>query len=252
MRHDPTTVVAVVVLVIVGSSVPALGQDDAAHGARRGQFFLGGSFLVSSTVGANEDPAGYGYLHPYFHGSLDWPAVGAMFNGGVFVGRQKRWSIGAEVAFRRAQSAMISEDSRSKFEFRQLSSLYTERERLVSVVARLDAVRHARITLQPLGGLTVSQSTRALTNRRGWYQYFGGRLPIERPDRQVHAAQLGLLGGADVLFMLSRELSIACGARVHWVPRGEPPSSSYDHEMPSAGPLILQISAGIRWSPRSR
>jgi len=244
-----STVGAVVVLVVVGSSVPARGQDDAVQGESRDRFFLGGAFLVSSTLGATEDPAGYGFLRPYFHGSVESAAVGAVLNGGFFVERQGRWSVGAEIALRRAQSATVSEETRSKFEFWRLSALYTERERLVSVVARLDAVRRARVTLQPMGGLTVSQSTKALTNRHGWYEYPGGQLPIERPDRQVDANRVGFLGGADLLFHLGREASITCGVRAHWVPRGEPPSSSSGHEMPSTGPLVLQISAGVRWSP---
>lgn len=241
-----------VVLVVIASPVPARAQGDPAQGASRGRFFVGGSFLVSSTLGATEDPAGFGFLRPFFHGSLDSTAIGSMFNGGIFLGQEERWSIGAEIALRRAQSTTITEESRSKFEFWQLSSLYTDHERLVSVVARLDAVRGTRVTLQPLGGLTVSHSTQALTNRSGWYQFPGGRLPIERPDREVDATRVGIVAGADVLFHLGREASITSGVRAHWIPRHEPRSSSGDDRMPSTGPLVLQMTVGFRWSPRSR
>jgi len=251
IRHHRATVVAVAVLAITGASIPAAGQESSAQGPSRGRFFLGGAFIASWTLGATEDPNGFGYLRPYFHGSLDQPAVGAMFNGGFLVGRQRRWSIGAEVSLRRARSGTISEDTRSKFEFWRLSSLYTEQEHLVSAVARWDAVRDGRVALQPMGGLTLSWSSQSLTNRNGVYEYYGGQLPISRPDLKVDATRLGLMVGADVLLALRHGTSLTLGARVHWVPRGET-ANSFNTEVPAIGPVVLQIAAGIRWSPGSR
>jgi hypothetical protein len=252
MRHNATVFAVVVALIALGLSGPALAQDDAAETRDHADFFLGGAVLASWTLGATEDPPGEGYLHPYFHGSIEGPTVGVMLNGGFFPGRQKRWGFGAEVALQRAQSATISEDSRSKHEFRHLTSLYTQREHLVSVVTRWDATRNARVALQPLGGLTISRMSQPLTGRHGWYEYYGGQLPISRPDHEVSATRLGLVGGADILFALSRGMSVTVAARLHWVPRDELPDSSYEREVPSAGEWILQIGVGIRWSTGSR
>lgn len=111
--------VGLTALLVAGASARTLAEQDARQPRESGPFFVGGAFLLSSAHGATQDPPGYGYLRPYFHGSPHWPAPGAMLAGGVFVGED--WSVAGEFAFRRSASATVSEESRTHFEFSQVS-----------------------------------------------------------------------------------------------------------------------------------
>jgi hypothetical protein len=245
IRVPSQAVTTAVIALLIGSfSLQAQAQTDLDERPQRGEYFVGGSVLIWSGVGANQDPSGPGYLRPYFHGSLDWPAAAAMLNGSVFVTRS--WSIGAEIAVRRAQSTMISEDERAMFEFWHLRSLYTDRERLISIVATRHTTSLASsFALQPLGGVTVSQSTQSLTNRSGMYTYFAGTLPVQRPDLSVDATRFGLVGGADMLIRLRRDLSMVCGGRAHWIRR--PENQPSDRVGLRAAPVVMYLSAGVTW-----
>jgi hypothetical protein len=228
------------------SPLHAHAQPDAAEAAQGGRYFVTGSVLMWLTHGAAVDPAGPGFLRPSFHGLPDSPATGALFNGGVSIARF--WSIGAEVALRRALTAAISEEVESKHEVWLVTSLYTDRERVVSVIARRHLTPGASVHVQPLGGLTVSRSTQALATREGTYQGLGGTLPVRWPDVETGATRTGLVGGADVLVRMSRDASFACGARLHWVDRrrharGDPPVP---------GPFVTYLTAGLRWHPHPR
>ncbi len=230
------------------SSLEASAQTERHDPPTRGTYFAGASAVLWSTLAATEDPPGAGYLVTYYHGSLDSPAVGATFGGGVYIARS--WSVGGEVAFRRSQSAEISEDSRTKFETSHLSSRYTDRERLISVVARRHVRRGASLDFQPLGGLTFSRSSQSLSDRRGVYQYYGGTIPIERRDVRADATRYGFVGGGDVLFGARHGIAVACGARLHWIRR--PDSSPYVRVAPVPGPAVVQVSAGVTWQPHRR
>jgi hypothetical protein len=240
--HAVTTTVTALLVGLF--SLQPHAQTHPHETPQRGEYFVGGSVLVWSAVGATEDPSGSGYLAPYFHGSLQWPVPAAMLNAGVFV--TPSWSIGGEIAVRRAQSAMISEDSRSMFEVWHLSPLYTDRERLISIVTMHRGTSStSSFSVQPLGGVTLSQSTESLTNRSGTYTYFAGTVPIRLPDLTVDITRFGLVGGADVSIRISRDLSIVCGGRVHWIRRPE--------EQPSgrvglpAAPIVMFLNAGVTW-----
>lgn len=236
--------VAAIALILNPAEVLAQTSD----GRRTGDAgaFLGGSILLSSISGTETDPLGFGYLRPYFHGSLDWPAAGALLDGGVFIGRH--WSIGGELALRRPQSAVIVEQIQSGHtEYVELFSKYTDREWLMSGLVRYHALAHRRVGLQPLGGLTLSHSTAALTNRRGTKttSLFGTLARFE-PDVSVSATRLGLGAGADVVFRTSRNMAVCSGARVHWIQRPHP----LVHTTPAPGPWILSVNVGLIWNPR--
>jgi hypothetical protein len=76
---------------IDGGECPRPEQSTNLH--KRRAYIGGGSYSLSTTAGTGtaQDPDGAGYLRPYFHGSLGWPASGAMINGGLFAG--EHWSI---------------------------------------------------------------------------------------------------------------------------------------------------------------
>lgn len=195
-----------------------------------------------------KDPPGSGNRHPRLHGSLEWPAAGAIFGGGVSAGGN--WIVGAEIGLRRSQSVpIVEQEAPGHFELVQLSSIYTDRERLYSVVARRHYVnRHA--VLQPLVGLTVSRRTQTLTDRRGTYQWYGGTVPTQRPDVMVSTVKPGIVGGADVMFPTPSGLAITAGARLHWIKRAK--YNEYTRQVPHAGPYVFSFSGGIAWQPRLR
>lgn len=241
-------VAALAAIPLLLSSLEASAQTEPHDPPTRGTYFVGGSAVLWSTLAATEDPPGAGYLVTYYHGSLDSPVVGATFGGGVYIARS--WSVGGEVAFRRSQSGVISEDGRAKFESWHLSPLHTDRERLMSVVTRRHFRRGTSLDVQPLGGLTFSRSSQSLTNRRGEYVYYGGTVPIERPDVRAEASRWGLVGGADVLFGTRHGVAVACGARLHWIRR--PDASPYVRMAPVPGPAVVQVSAGVTWQSHRR
>ena len=81
IRVPSQAVTTAVIALLIGSfSLQAQAQTDLDERPQRGEYFVGGSVLIWSGVGANQDPSGPGYLRPYFHGSLDWPAAAAMLN----------------------------------------------------------------------------------------------------------------------------------------------------------------------------
>lgn len=234
-----------VMLVSLASTAGAQTDMKRESPAAHGRFFAGGSALLWSTHGAAE-PA-LGFFDPQFTVALGWPAAGVMLNGGVFLG--PRWSVGGELALRRPRSATMSEVTRGKFEQWKLSSSFTDRERTVSFVVRRHLRAAATVNVEPLGGVTISSSTRSNTNRRGIYEYFGGSLPIERPDRSAQATRAGLVGGADLVFRTRTAASISLGGRLHLIQRPDDPAR--DSVGPAQGGFVLQIGAGLRWRPRS-
>lgn len=238
-------ILALLAAFLIASSTPVNAQTRDEQPSRD-RFSVGGSLLLSSAHGAKEDPPGFGYQRPYFHGSLDWPAVGVMVSGGVFVAQT--WSIGAEIALRRAQASVISEETSQRFESERLSPFYTNRERLISIVLRRHVATGRGIDVQPLGGLTLSRATQSLTKRHGVYLYHAGSIPVQRPDVSVHATGVGFVGGADVSLRVAGNLWIATGARAHWVFR--PEYDPYDRQVPSAGPLVMQLNTGVTWRLR--
>jgi hypothetical protein len=231
-------------LVILCLPLHAHAQPDDGEDAQRGRYFVTGSVLTWFTHGATADPPGAGFLRPSFHGLPDSPATGALFNGGVFVARS--WSIGGEVALRRALTSAISEETRSKYELWHVTSLYTDRERVMSVIARRHVRPRASVHVQPLGGITVSRSTQALARREGVYQGVGGTLPVRWSDVETGATRPGFVGGADVLVRMSRHASFAGGARLHWVDRRRHARGA----PPIPGPFVTYLIAGVRWHPQ--
>lgn len=240
--------VGLTALLVAGASARVLAEQDARQPRESGPFFVGGAFLLSSAHGATQDPPGYGYLRPYFHGSPHWPAPGAMLAGGVFVGED--WSVAGEFAFRRSATATVSEESRTHFEFSQVSSVYTHQERLFSAVVGRQLKLGSSVELHPLGGLTISRGTQALTNRQSRYTYFAGTILSRLPDVAVDTTAFGVVGGADLLFRLRSGVSLACAARVHWLHR--PDDESERRDVPRLDPYEVQIGAGIRWRPHRR
>jgi hypothetical protein len=219
---------------------PSAASAQDAPADRPGRVFAGGSLLGWSARGAEADPEGYGTHRPHFHGGLDWPAPGILVNAGVHIAHDA--SLGVEIAWRREQSAAILEQSRSHFEFRDVHSRLSDSERIVSFVVRWH-MRPTRATdVQPLAGLSFSSHTRSLTGRSGIYTWFGGTLPISRPDEEVRATSRGFVAGADLVLRADRPAAIALGARVHAVRTLE-----YNGLVPARDPYALLLTAGVRW-----
>jgi len=249
-RRAPVRYSAVLIglatLAIASSAVDAHAQNDADQ--PRGRFFVGGSLLAWSAIHTPEDPPGGGYLQTYFHGALNWPAIGANFQAAVFVA--PRWSVGGEVAIRSTQSTAIRESFRTKFEGRELSSSYAEREHLISFVARRHAATtSSKIDLQPLAGVTFSRNAQALTNRSGFDYWIGGERPVQVADAVSSTIEFGLVGGADVTIRGSPGAGLVFGARVHWISR--PDYRTRDRVGLTVAPVILHLAAGVRWTRRS-
>ena len=232
-----------VFIALVALPVAARAQGRSANQPTRAGY-LGGSFLLWATGPTRQDPAGPGYLQNHIHGALSWPARGALINGGVFVG--KHWTLGGELGVRGRRATAVSEDSRAMFEEWHLSSVYTFREQLASIVVQRHASARARVDLKPLAGLTISHATQSLTGRRGTYSYPPvGVVATSRPDVSTKGTHLGLVGGADLTFYTRSRFAIVSGARLHRIRR--PTYTNQVRPTPAAGPFVLQIAVGARW-----
>ncbi len=239
-------IIALTAIVILSTAPDSRAQTPATDELRPAPFFAGGSILLSSRHREIKDPAdGYAYLHTLFDGSIEWPAIGAIFNAGALVAPS--WSVGGEIMLRSPQTATVAEKFQWKFEMTRLSSTYTDRERLYSAVVRRHVVRRA-VDLQPVMGFTLSHSTQTLTNRRGEYLWGAGRSPIEEKDVSVSTTRPGVVGGADLLFRTSSRLAVSVGTRLHWIRRVK--YDEYEREVPHAGPLVLSFGAGLSWQQR--
>lgn len=227
------------VLLSMGSPTSALAQ---------GTVFVQGGPLATSILNDKQDTQS-GYLHYNFIGELDWPAVGLLAGGGVTVSRH--WSIGGELALRRPQSAPISEESRGHTDRSVISSTYSSRERLLSAIVRYHSSPAGRIDVQPLGGVTFSWMSQALTGRHGVASYPGfPDYVFTVPDKSVDSTKLGLAGGVDVAVGNGGSVSLVVSPRVHWILRDTP--TEYEHVVPYAGRGIVSIAAGVRWWPVRR
>jgi hypothetical protein len=216
-------------------------QDEPGRG------FVGGSFLLWSAFGATADPEGPGYLHETFHGSLTWPALGALVNGGVLVTRH--WSVGGEFAFRQQRSTTVTEGLFTHSESTDGSSRYSNREQLTSIVARRHRTGDVRVGVEPMAGFTLARTRRALTDRREVYHWFGGTIPRTPPDIAITESSYGLVGGADVAVRLRRGVSFVSGARLHWLPRRQESEYAATHVGLRAAESVLDIAAGLSWRP---
>lgn len=241
-------VVTILIITALGWPAAAARAQDATDGRERpGTVFAGFSVIAAWNAAARQDPEGAGFYTPYYHGSLDWPALGTVLSGGVFVTRA--FGLGAELMLRRPQSAIISEDSRAKFESWHLTPRYTDRERLISITNRWNL--HAGSTdVQPVWGVTFSHTTQTMTERKGEYVWYGGTMPIERPDRSAHASRLGVVGGADAVFGRRHDVSVTFTGRLHWIPRTE--HEARDRIAPAEGALVIYTGAGVTWRSHRR
>lgn len=248
MGKEAILVAAFASAMMCSTGGDACAQTTADREPQPAPFFVGGSLMFSSRHREITDPPGSGYLHPLFHGSLDWPSAGATFIGGALVAPS--WSIGAEVALRSAKSTAILEDTQAgHFQFILLSSTYTDRERLYSVVMRRHVVGRV-IELQPLVGFTASHNTQTLTNRRGASNYAGVTRPAQTPDASAARWRPGLVGGTDLVFHAASGIAVNVGTRLHWIRRER--YDEYEREFPHAGSIVLSFGAGLSWQPRAR
>jgi hypothetical protein len=229
-------------VLLLGSAVDARAQASEPPSGARSHAFAGGAFELWGSGGVAQDPPGPGYIATYFHGSLA-PAAGVLIQGSVSVAR--RVSVGAELTLARALSGEMSEDSRGHFDFEHLSSTYSERNRIVAAVVRAHTGTGA-LELQPLGGVSIAMRSWSLTDRTGTYSYPPtGTLPVNWPDATARETNLGIVGGADLVFNAARGLGIVAGMRFHYLPGGG--SADVSRTMPPQAPYIWQIAGGVRW-----
>ena len=211
--------------------------------------FISGSFLLSSGFRATADPEGPGYLHDTFHGTFDWPAPGAMVNGGVFVTRH--WSVGGAWSFTRMPAVTVTQGSFTHSEFTEGTSLYSSREQLLSVIVRRHAAT-ATIAVEPLAGFTLARTTRALTDRHDVYHWFGGTIQRTLPDRTATEFSRGIVGGGEVAVRLAPGWSLVSGARLHWLPGRQESEYASNHIGLRSPAYVLQIGSGVSWRPARR
>jgi len=187
--------------------------------SKPGAAFVYGGLLVTSIFHDTQD-TGRGDLHYNYIGELDWPTTGALFGGGVS-GRD------------------------------DVSGLYRSRERLTSLVVRYDVSPRSRVSIQPLGGLTLSSATQTLTDQHGLSSYPGlPPYPISRPDTSVSTMKFGAMAGADVVVRAGGSVAVMASPRFHWIDRDK--VSEYEHVVPYAGPVITAIAFGLQWRPHVR
>jgi hypothetical protein len=226
------------------AATQAHGQSASATD-RPGAFFVEGAWLTTGI--RNDTQEGYpGFLHYAYTGQLDWPQMGALLAGGVRVARGI--SVGAELTIRRLNSTTISERSYGHSDTETLASLYSSRERLLSITGRAH-LRARAVNIQPLGGLTISRAERTLTGRRGFVVLSGfPTSAFSAPDARLAETRAGLVGGADIAVHVGRSVALVGSSRVYWIAREH--VDEYVHVVPNAVRLILSLGAGVQWWPR--
>lgn len=244
MQLGSRQVLSSVALAVLLATPPDVCAQAPAQ-QRDGPVFVYGGLLVTSIQHDRQD-TGSGYLHENFIGELDWPAKGLLIGGGAFV--RPRLALGGELAIREAMESAISIQSHGHSDSQELSGLYTSHEWLLSFIARYDPLPRSPLDIQPLGGVTFSSATRALTEQRGWSHYGNyPPYPISNPDVTVDENALGLVGGADIAVRLGRGTSLIAAPRVHWIHREK--IDEYDHVVPNAGRWVTSIAFGLQWRP---
>jgi hypothetical protein len=237
-------------LMALGGAAWLLGAGAAAaqpatrDQARAPRWFAEGAVILCGSGGAPKDPEGPGYLSPYFHGTVEWPAIGGLAGAGVFLTRN--WTASAEVAAHWPASGVISEDSRTHSERTTVTSTYREQHTMVSLVAGWNPGPWRTVTLRPLLGMTVASSRQSLTGRTGEYSWYGGTLPVARPDASLSIVQVGGVVGADLQRRFRGSLSLTAVVRAHWIRR--PANALPYRDAPAMGPVILYIGAGACWT----
>lgn len=236
-------------LSLLSSAPSVLAQTTTDSPGDSRTFVVGGSVLLWSGFRTPQESTGFGFSNPDFKGTVTWPAAGVLLIGGASI--TQRWSVAAETTLRRAVSANIIERRRpAHYDNETLTPSYTERERLISVVARR-RLQARRVDFYPMGGFSVSRVRQALTNRTGTITYNSGLLgpfPRQRPDTFLETKWWGLLVGTDVLFRTADDVSVTVGTRLHCIQRYE--YNTYLRPMPAVAPLIFTMNAGIAWHPR--
>jgi hypothetical protein len=212
---------------------------------RPGAFFVEGAWLTTGI--RNDTQEGHsGYLHYAYTGQLAWPKMGALLAGGVCVARGA--SIGAELTMRRVNSTTISEQMHGHSDTETLASLYSSRERLLSITGRAH-LRAGAVDMQPLGGLTIARAERTLTGRRGVMVLPGfPTRAISASDAKLAETKAGLVGGADIAVQVGRKVALVGSSRLHFIAREH--LDEYAHVVPNAGRLILSFGTGVQWWPR--
>ena len=216
--------------------------DQARDHAPR--WFFSGAVVLWGAAGTPEDPAGPGYLSPYFHGGVKWPAFGGLGSVGVFLSRN--WSLSAELAAHWPKSGSVSEDSRGHTDWTSITSRYREQQTVVSLVTAWHPRPSSSVTLRPVLGATVSRTRQSLTDRAGQYFWYGGTLAASKPDASFPAVQFGGVVGADLQRHSGGRLALTAVVRVHWIRR--PKNALPYRDAPAMGPVVLYIGAGACWA----
>ncbi len=246
IRHERQYVSAGLLIVVVSLlAAGAAAAQPAAHEQALGlRWFTQAAIVLWSSAGAPKDPEGPGYLTPYFHGAVDRPSVGGLVGMGVLLTR--RLSVSTELAAQWPTSSVITEDSRTHSEQTTVTSTYRVQQTVVSLVAGWDAAPAKTVTVRPVLGMTVSRSRQSLTERSGQYIWYGGTLPVSRPDVSFSHVHVGGMVGADLRWRSRGPLSATALVRAHWIRR--PENALPYRDVPAIGPMVLYVGAGVRWS----